>query len=297
MSATTPGTATATGTASAVERSTEAGSVIAPRLVADEVGVDYGSTTVVDRVSFSVDAGRWLVVIGPNGAGKSSLLKALAGVVPHRGRVSLDGDRAPSRAVRARRVAFVPQQPVLPPGMTCAEYVLLGRTAHLGWFANESPADRARVVDVLDRLSLGQLAGRPITELSGGESQRATLARALVQGADVLVLDEPTSALDLAHQIAVLELIDQIRVSDRLAVVTAMHDLGVASRFADSLLLLAAGVPVASGPAREVLTEESLSRHYGTPVSVMDGPDGGLVVIPLRGAPSSSPHRTPSTHD
>ncbi|MGI9596415.1 MAG: ABC transporter ATP-binding protein, partial [Acidimicrobiales bacterium] len=275
-----------------------------PALTVAAVTVGYGETTIVSDVSFDLAPGEWLAVIGPNGAGKSTLLKAIVGVLAFDGRIELQpgaeggpGGRAGRRRRlgtagngSARRIAYVPQRPILPLGMTTAEYVLLGRTAHLGWFQTESKRDRRRVCEVLDQLDLAPMAGRPIAELSGGEGQRATLARALVQEASVLVLDEPTSALDLAHQIAVLELIDRVRSEHDLAVITAVHDLTIASRFADRLLLVAEGGSVAIGSAAEVLTEGVLSRYYKTPVTVMDGPDGGVVVVPLR-----SPSRAETT--
>lgn len=247
-----------------------------------DVSISYGKTTVVDSVSLELAAGEWLAVIGPNGAGKSTVLKAIAGVLPFDGTIEVDGAAHRTRTVAPRTVGYVPQQPALPLGMTTAEYVLLGRTAHLRWLQSESATDRAKVTEVLEQLDLGSLAHRPITELSGGEAQRATLARVLVQEATILVLDEPTSALDLAHQIAVLELVDDLRSDHDLTVVTAVHDLTIASRFADRLALVADGKAVAIGTPAEVLTEDVLTHYYRTPVTVSPGPDGGVVVIPLR---------------
>ena len=297
-STTGTGTATGTGTIGGPEE---------PVLVATDLVVAYEpGTRVLDGVSLTIGRGRWVVVIGPNGAGKSTLLKALVGLVPAHGRVELD-PRSQSPAphphphphphltppqrlrahsgggpARARLVAYVAQNPVLPPGMTVAEYVLLGRSAHLGWLAAEGRADREIVAQVLERLSLTAFADRPITDLSGGEVQRATLGRALAQQTPILVLDEPTSALDIGHQIAVLELIDELRAEADLTVVSAMHDLSVAGRFADELVLLDQGTVAASGPPAEVLTEATLSRYYQTPVQVLAGADGGAVVVPLR---------------
>jgi iron complex transport system ATP-binding protein len=303
-----------------------------PALALHNVAVGYGPCTVVSGVSFSVEPGDWLAVIGPNGAGKSTLLKAIVGLLDFDGTISIGGRPRPGARTRprglrpfgARRtkdpapsprfapgqtenqsvgaappaaaaIGYVPQRPILPPGMTTAEYVLLGRTAHLGWFQSESRADRRRVVEVLERLELTAMADRPITELSGGESQRVTLARALAQEATVLVLDEPTSSLDLGHQVAVLEVVDELRREHDLAVVTAIHDLSVASRFADRLVLVADGGVPAVGPPDQVLTEPILSRYYGTTVSVMSGPDGGLVIVPLRSSPDRRTGHTANT--
>lgn len=258
----------------------------------DRVGVRYAKDgpPVVRDVSFDVAAGEWLALIGPNGAGKSSLLRATAGLVAHTGTVSL----ASQHRSRARSVAYVAQQPVLPPGMTVAEYVLLGRTAHLGWLRAEGRADRRAAAAVLERLDLSRFGTRDLAAMSGGELQRVVLARALVQEAEVLLLDEPTSALDLGHGIGVLELVDELRRDRGLTVVSAMHDLGSAGRFADRLALLHQGELVAHGPPADVLTEPILSRYYQTPVEVLHSADGTAVVVPLRTArpiPPSLPHR------
>jgi iron complex transport system ATP-binding protein len=269
-----------------------------PAVVLDRVSVSYRKgPAVVDQVSMVVERGRWLAVIGPNGAGKSSLLKAIAGLVPHRGKIDFP-PAGTDGGSRAKLVAYVAQNPTLPPKMSVAEYALLGRTAHLGWLAAESDRDRRIVDEVLDRLSLTSFASRPVTELSGGEVQRAVLARALVQQAPILLLDEPTSALDIGHQIGVLELVDELRREHGLSIVSAMHDLSSASRFADELALLDQGSLVASGAPAEVLTEETLSRHYQTPVQVMTGVDGGVVIVPLRPssrAPEPDPDLPPSS--
>lgn len=252
-----------------------------PFLRVDSVTAGYRDPVVFD-ITFDLPAGRWLTIIGPNGAGKSTILKAIAGVLRFTGTIEVAGSLHHGRAQAAKQVGYVPQNPVLPAGMTTAEYVLLGRTAHLGWLRSESRRDRRLVAEVLERLDLADLAGRAVTELSGGEAQRASLARALVQEATLLILDEPTSALDLANQISVLELVDELRQERNLSVVAALHDLTIASRFADTLLLVDRGRTAAAGAPETVLTEAVLSRHYNTPVTVMDGPDGGLVVVPLR---------------
>lgn len=256
-----------------------------------DVSVGYGPCTVVSGVSFALNPGDWVAVIGPNGAGKSTVLKAIVGLLGFEGTMTVGGRPRGKPGRDATAIGYVPQRPILPPGMTTAEYVLLGRTAHLGWFQSESASDRRRVGEVLEQLGLAAMAGRQVSELSGGESQRVTLARALVQEATVLVLDEPTSSLDLGHQISVLEVVDGLRREHDLAVVTAIHDLSIASRFADRLVLVADGGAPASGTPAEVLTEPLLSRYYGTPVAVMDAPDGGVVVLPLRSAGPSEPGR------
>ncbi|WP_106536711.1 ABC transporter ATP-binding protein [Haloactinopolyspora alba] len=239
---------------------------------------------VLGDVDLAVPSGSWVTLVGPNGAGKSTLLKAVAGAVEHAGsigldEVSLDGMRSRERA---RQVAFVPQEPTRPDGMNVVDYVLLGRTPYVPYFAVESASDVAVVEELLDTLELRELADRPVTSLSGGEFQRAVLARALAQQAPLLLLDEPTSSLDLGHAQQVLELVDELRVDRGLTVVSALHDLTTAGQFADRLVLLVDGEVVAEGPVREVLTEKLISAHYGAAVRVVHDADGGVVVVPVR---------------
>ena len=243
------------------------------------VTVRLGGRNVVDGVSFSVEHGDWVTLIGPNGAGKTSLMRAIAGLVGHRGEIRLDGD--PLRALRrkdvAQRVALVPQTPLLPAGMSVEEYVLLGRTPYVSYMGREGRGDLAAAASAVARLDLAELVNRQLGTLSGGERQRAVLARALAQEAPLLLLDEPTSALDAGRQQEALELIDGLRLDAGLTVVAAMHDLTLAGLYAPKLLLLSGGRIVAEGAAAEVLTEPLIEEHYGARVRVLEG-----AVIPVR---------------
>jgi cobalamin transport system ATP-binding protein len=252
-------------------------------LRARDVAVQLGGTPVLRGVSLEVPAGTWLTVVGPNGAGKSTLLRALAGLVAADGLVELGGEPATGLRRRewARRVAFVPQTPVVPPGMSVVSYVLLGRTPHLGPLGREGATDLAVVARNLEQLDLTAFAERPLETLSGGERQRAMVARALAQQAPVLLLDEPTTALDVGHQQEVLELVDRLRREHELTVVSTMHDLTLAGQYADRLLLLDHGEVVVTGSPEEVLTQENLARFYGARVRVLLD-SGALVVVPLR---------------
>lgn len=257
---------------------------------ARSISVRFGAAQILDDVDLAVDAGEWLAVIGPNGAGKSTLLKAAGGLVEYSGRVTTPW----AASERARHLALVPQRPLIPSEMTVAGYVLLGRTAHLGWFAREGATDHAAVASALERLDLSHLAGRRMGGLSGGETQRVVLARALTQEAELLLLDEPTSALDLGHEHQVLELVDDLRRTDRLGVVSVMHDLTTAGRYADRLLLLKRGRVAAEGTPGEVLVPELLSRVYGTELEVVDI-GGDRLVMPMGPRPrggARSEHRS-----
>lgn len=254
----------------------------------DGLSVRYGKRTVLEPLHETVGEGEWIGLIGPNGAGKSSLLRALAGLVRSDGRASIDGRPigAMSTRERARLVAYVPQDPLIPDDMSAEEYVLLGRTPYVGYFGSTSANDRHVVDGVLERLRLTEFAPRLLGALSGGERQRIVLARALAQEAPILLLDEPTSALDIGHQQQALELVTELRCQQGLTVVSAMHDLTLASTYTDRLLMLHEGAVVASGLAEDVLTAERLGEVYHVCVSVdRDPEDGTVIVVPRRGFP------------
>jgi iron complex transport system ATP-binding protein len=244
----------------------------------------YGDRVVVSDVTVSVAAGEWLAIIGPNGAGKSSLLKAILGVVSHDGTILLDGvpTSTLSNRERARAVAYAPQTPQLPDRLTVTDYVLLGRTPHLPPLARERRSDLAVVSQVLTRLDLGGLATRALRTLSGGERQRAVLARVLAQEAGLLLLDEPTTGLDIGHAQALLDLIDRLRHEEGATVVSTLHDLTLSAQYASRLLLLDKGTVVVSGTPAEVLTRETIERHYDARVAVLHTDEGELVVAPAR---------------
>lgn len=260
-----------------------------PRTIVEfrDLFVRYAESTALQGITHSVARGRWLGLIGANGAGKTSLLKALARLVAFEGTVYVEGRSTLelSRRAFAQLVAYVPQKPEFPPEMRAVDYVALGRLPHLGYFGAEGPHDRAQSIDLLERLSLGAMATRPLSTMSGGELQRLVLARALAQDAPVLLLDEPTSALDLGRRVEALELVDELRIERGLTVISAMHDLTLAAQFADQLALLAGGEIVATGGAEEVLQEGSLDFHFGTRVRILRTDDGELIVVPRRTRP------------
>ncbi len=241
------------------------------------VAVSYGGARVLGPISLDVDGGEWLGLIGPNGAGKTTLIKSAVGVVGHEGSVSWNG----GSIRRGVDVAWMPQRPHLPDDMGVGDYVMLGRTPHLGYLTAESRHDVASARLALAKLGLNDFARRPLGTLSGGEAQRAVLARALAQEAPVLMLDEPTASLDIGHAVEVLDVIDQLRRSENLTVVMAAHDLTLAGRFCDRLVLLSRGDVVADGPPDAVLTNDTLAAHYGAGVRVFSD-DDGPVVVPTR---------------
>jgi iron complex transport system ATP-binding protein len=249
----------------------------------EAVEVRLAERLVVDAISLRVERGGWTTLIGANGAGKTTLLRAVAGTVAHAGTITLEGSQLGSLGARARArtLATVPQNPLLPPDMTVAEYVQLGRTPHLGLLGRAGATDRRAVGEAIARLDLRHLAVRRLDALSGGERQRAVLARALAQEAPVLLLDEPTAALDIGRQQEVLELVHELRAERGLTVLGAMHDLTLAGQYADRVALLDGGRLVAHGTPAQVLTEELIARHYRARVRVTDL-NGAPVVLPLR---------------
>ncbi|KAB2344305.1 ABC transporter ATP-binding protein [Actinomadura rudentiformis] len=247
-----------------------------------DLNVELDGRPVLKGVSLEVPGGSWTAVIGPNGAGKSTLLRAILGLRPGRGEVEVAGTdlRTLKPRQRARVVAYAPQIPHLPVGMTVFDYTLLGRSPYIPHLGRESAHDRAVASEVLERLDLTALAGRPLDHLSGGERQRVVLARALAQQTSVLLLDEPTTALDIGHQQQVMELIDQLRLADELTVVTTIHDLTLAGQYADRLVLLSEGQVATAGPPSEVLTATVIAEHFDARVRVSPGP-GGRPVLSL----------------
>jgi iron complex transport system ATP-binding protein len=261
-----------------------AAAAVGAMLEVEAVSVTLGRALVVDDVSLTLGRGEWVALIGPNGAGKTTLLRAMAGLVPFSGQVRCDGSQVAgtSRRQIARRIALVPQDPQTPAELTVAEYVLLGRTPHIGYLASETRADRLAAERAIALLSLRPFAQRALGSLSGGERQRAVLARALAQEAPLLLLDEPTNALDLGRQQQALELVDALRRDHELSVVSALHDLSLAGQYADRLVLLDRGRVVAAGSPAEVLSEDRIASHYGARVRVLRSGDR-VLVLPVRG--------------
>jgi iron complex transport system ATP-binding protein len=263
----------------------EARAEVATALEVRGLSVELGKRPIVTDMRLDVASGGWLCIIGPNGAGKTTLVHAIAGLVPHAGSVRLWGRpfEELGRRERARTVAVVPQLPAIPDGFTVEQYVLLGRTPHLGLLAGERARDIEAVATALERLDLGWAASRRLDSLSGGELRRAVIARAIAQEAPLLLLDEPTTGLDIAQQLRVLELVDELRRADGLTIVSTMHDLTLAGRFAHRFALLSGGRLVAEGTRGEVLLPHVIAEHYGARVRVIDDGTLGWAVIPLSG--------------
>ena len=260
-------------------------------LVSEGVSAAIAGRLVVDGVSIEVAAGSLTVLIGPNGAGKSTLIRVLSGVAkPSDGRVLFNGTdwNATPRRQRARLAALVEQDPSTELAITVRDAVALGRTPYNGLLGGESAADTGAIEAALAATRTEQFADRELGTLSGGERQRVQLARALAQQPQLLLLDEPTSHLDIAAQLEVMTTLRML-ATDGLAVLTALHDLNLATQ-ADQVVVLAAGRVVAAGTPNTVLTSELIGRVYGVAATVLTHPVTGASVIAFAAAsPESAP--------
>ena len=249
----------------------------------EKVTVDYGAGPVVSDVSLGAIAGEWLAIVGPNGAGKSSLLRTVVAAVEFTGSVMVDGRSTTTLTdrERARLVAYVSQRPRYPQGMAVFDYVLLGRTPYMGTLASESTHDIALVWEALSALRLEAFASRDVATLSGGETQRVSLARVIAQRAAILVLDEATASLDVSAQHEVLEVIDALRASHNITVVSAIHDLTAAAQFCNSVAIMDQGLLVNHGAPVDVLTESVLQEVFDPSIRVLEV-NGDPVIVSLR---------------
>ena len=257
----------------------------APALVLERVTFAYEKTPVLAGIDLSIPSGTIVGVLGPNGTGKTTLVRlASAALSPGEGRIALFGEdlaTIPPRK-RARRVAVVPQEthPVFE--FTVEEIVRMGRSPHLGLLGVLSPGDRKISREAMERCEIADLAGRSFRALSGGERQRVLLARALAQEAKLLLLDEPTAFLDLKHRLGVYALLEQLHRERGLTVVVVTHDINLAARHCDRLVLLLRGRVAADGSPFEVLRPEPIRSVYEVDVEIATDPSTGRpFVIPI----------------
>ncbi|MBR6300801.1 MAG: ABC transporter ATP-binding protein [Clostridia bacterium] len=234
-------------------------------LQAEQITVRYGTRTALDSLSFTLEENQWLMLVGPNGAGKSTLIRALAQNVPYTGIFTLQGHplNAMKPAERARRIGFLSQQHSVQYAYTVEEIVRLGRYAHTRGFLSHRDADGdAAVAHALELTGMEGYRHTNILTLSGGELQRAFLAQVFAQQPDLLVLDEPANHLDLPYQQRIFDLIDSWREQPGHAVLSVVHDLGLALRYGTHAVLLDDGHCVSCGKCADVLARENLSKVY-----------------------------------
>lgn len=230
----------------------------------------YGDTPVLNGIDLHLRRGEILSVVGPNGTGKSTLLKCIARIIdPDRGQARFDGKdvRDMTRRELARVFGYVPQHVNGKLPVTVFEAVLMGRRPHMAW--KPSNTDLEMVSETLDAMDLGALALKDLGCLSGGQQQKVLLARAVVQSPACLLLDEPTSNLDLKHQLEVMALVTELVRKNGLGAMIAMHDLNLASRFSDKVLMIRNGSVFSAGKSRDVLTASNIRSVYGVEVTIV----------------------------
>lgn len=243
----------------------------------------YGVTPVIDNVDLDIPEGALTAIVGPNGSGKSTLLRGMARLLrPIGGAVHLNGGdiTALSSGELAKQLALLPQAPVTPAGLTVGDLVARGRFPHRSWYQRWSERDEVAVQTALDQVGLRDRAEEPVIELSGGQRQRAWIAMVLAQDTGHLLLDEPTTYLDLAHAVEVMTLASAVAHEDGKTVICVLHDLTLAARYADHLVIVSEGHIAAAGTPSTVLTPARLEKVFGLTAQVLDV-DGAPAVVPV----------------
>jgi iron complex transport system ATP-binding protein len=252
----------------------------------ENISLGYGKQDILTDINLSVDRGEMLGIIGPNGSGKSTLIRGICRLlIPRTGRVIVDGKDVAgiSRSELARIAAVVPQNPNLPDTFTAFEIVLMGRTPHLGRFRFEGNRDFDIAWKAMEITNTQSIAERRIDEISGGQKQLLTIARALAQEPKLILLDEPTAHLDINYQIETLDFVRGLCLQQHIAAVAVLHDLNLAAQYCDRLALLSRGSIQAEGSPQEVITEQNVREVYGANVCVYPHPVNRLpttVIMP-----------------
>lgn len=253
----------------------------------ESLSFNYGTAKVLEDVTFKADRGECVGIIGPNGSGKSTLLKTLSKILkPSAGRVILCDKELERYSAKelARHMAVVPQDMNIGFDFTCLEVVLMGRNPHMGRFELEGKRDLGVAKEAMMLTSTWHLRERPFSEISGGERQRVIIARALAQEPSVLLLDEPVSHLDINHQIEILDLVERLKSQRGLVVIIVLHDLNLAARYCDRLLLLYGNRILATGRPEEVLTQEYICKAFRANVIIRKHPLTGYLYVTLLNA-------------
>jgi iron complex transport system ATP-binding protein len=249
------------------------------------VRLGYGDRLVIDRLDLTVPDGRITAIVGANACGKSTLLRGLARLLPLAGgRVTLGGRDLSAMSSRevARIIGVLPQSSVAPDGIRVADLVARGRYPHQGWFGRHRSDDDLVVAEAMAATGVADLADRRVEELSGGQRQRVWIAMVLAQETDIVLLDEPTTFLDVTHQIELLDLLTERNRSHGTTVVMVLHELNLAARYADRLVVMHRGRIVAEGPPDEVLTERIVGEAFGLTARVVSDPVAGSpLIVPI----------------
>ncbi len=252
------------------------------KLKVKDVEFSYVSVPIIKEVCIELKASEILGVVGPNGAGKSTLIRCIDRILkPQRGTILLDEqDINELRLLElAKKIGYIPQSASRVFPTTVFDAVLMGRRPHIGWRSSEK--DTEKVLEALRLLNIEDLAMRDINELSGGQRQKVFIARALTQEPEVLLLDEPTSNLDIRHQLEVMDIIKKIVRERQISAIMAIHDLNLASRYADRVIMINSGKIFAAGSPVLVLTPDNIKQVYGVEAEVSND-NGRPNIVPIR---------------
>ena len=265
------------------------------KLTINHLSFSYSSSPILKGIDLALDLGEVLSIVGPNGSGKSTLLKCINRILKTKGNtVFVDGKDINKLNLKelSKIMGYVPQSSVSVFPFTVFDIVMMGRTPYIHWSPSEQ--DYEIVAETLDFLGLSDLAMRHFNELSGGEQQKVIIARALAQQPKILLLDEPTSNLDIKHQLEILCILKDLAQSKHCSIIVAMHDLNMASRFSDKMLMLKKGCIFAVGTPEKVLTEENIEAVYGIKAKVTKSIMGKPQVVPLEPISSKEVSEAPS---
>ena len=252
------------------------------KLQATDIVFGYTSSPILKNVSFDIAPAKLVAIVGPNGSGKSTLIKCIDRILtPESGSILIDRNDTTKmkRMDVARNLAYVPQSSLRVFPNTVFDTVLMGRRPHIGWLSSEE--DEEKVWEVLRLLGIEELGMNSFNELSGGQQQKVLIARALVQEAKVMLLDEPTSNLDIWHQLDVMSIIKNLVKKKVVTALMAIHDLNIASKYADRIIMMKRGTIVAVGNPSLVLTAENIASVYGVEAAVRTQSEAPYI-IPLR---------------
>jgi iron complex transport system ATP-binding protein len=255
---------------------------LALKLTINKLAFKYGGNPVLKDITIEVGLGELLCIVGPNGSGKSTLLKCINRILKtQQNTVLIDGKDAGKINLKelSKMMGYVPQSSMSTFPFTVFDVVLMGRKPYIHWSLSER--DSEIVAEMLDYLGISELAMRHYNELSGGEQQKVIIARALTQQPQILLLDEPTSSLDIKHQLEILCILRSLAQTKHCSVIMAMHDLNLAGRFSDRMLMLKQGCIYAVGTPEDVLTEENIDSVYGIKAQISNSVLGRPQVTPL----------------
>ncbi|QOS81510.1 ABC transporter ATP-binding protein [Paenibacillus sp. JNUCC31] len=267
------------------------------RLETSKLDIAYEERLIVDNLNIQIPQGKITALVGANGSGKSTILKTMARIMnPKAGSVLLDGKSIHKQSTRevAKQLAILPQNPTAPEGLTVTELVSYGRFPYQKGFGSMRAEDKRMIEWAIEVTGMTEFHDRPIDQLSGGQRQRAWIAMALAQETDILFLDEPTTFLDMAHQLEVLQLLEQLNATANRTIVMVVHDLNHASRYAHHMIGIKKGKAIATGSPAEVMNSDVLREVFNIEADIVIDPRSGVpLCLPYALAGQRQPSASP----